>query len=64
MKLINLFSLYGLLFDMRISQNFINSQEITSTKFRSQKFVQDESNKSSTESESEGIQEIELLQLN
>ncbi|CAD8190065.1 unnamed protein product [Paramecium pentaurelia] len=62
MKLVDLFSLYGLLFDSS-DENFkrfykqIKKQYFP--KIKSQKFIQVDSSKSSTESESDGIQEIE-----
>ncbi|CAD8208896.1 unnamed protein product [Paramecium octaurelia] len=62
MKLVDLFSLYGLLFDSS-DENFkkfykqVKKQYFP--KIKSEKFIQMDSSKSSTESESEGIQEIE-----
>ncbi|CAD8195005.1 unnamed protein product [Paramecium pentaurelia] len=62
MKLVDLFSLYGLLFDSS-DENFkrfykqVKKQYFP--KIKSQKFIQNDSSKSSTESESEGIQQIE-----
>ncbi|CAD8191651.1 unnamed protein product [Paramecium octaurelia] len=62
MKLVDLFSLYGLLLDSS-DENFKRFYKQVKIqyfpKIKSQKFIQVDSTKSSTESESEGIQEIE-----
>ncbi|CAK64474.1 unnamed protein product (macronuclear) [Paramecium tetraurelia] len=61
MKLVDLFSLYGLLFDSS-DENFKRFYKQVKKEYfptiKSQKFIQVDSIKSSTESESEGIQEI------
>ncbi|CAD8124176.1 unnamed protein product [Paramecium sonneborni] len=67
MKLVDLFSLYGLLFNSSDENFKIFYKQVKKQyfpKIKSQKFIQEECNKSSTESESEGIQETESANSN